>query len=130
MIAIAAILTGCNAKNQDVSKLKTVETHKAGDLNLVLMNDIGELKQGQNDFVLQFQNQQGQPIEVGAVQFQSSMIMPGMAPMSGDSEIAPAGQTGTYRVKANFADSGSWRFTVEWSGPRGQGKTTFNTNVR
>ena len=128
--AIAVSLAGCKSGSLDVSKLKPIETHKVGDINVVLMNDTGELKQGQNNFVVQFQNQQGQPVDVGEVQLGSNMSMPGMAPMSGESEITPAGQTGTYRVKSNFAMSGAWHFTVNWNGPRGQGKTAFNSSVR
>ena len=130
VLAIAVSLVGCKSSSLDVSKLKPIETHKVGDINVVLMNDTGELKQGQNDFVVQFQNQQGQPVEVGDVQLGSNMSMPAMAPMSGESEITPAGQTGTYRVKSNFAMSGAWHFTVNWSGPQRQGKTAFNSNVR
>jgi hypothetical protein len=129
-IGIAAALTGCNTSRNEIDNLKPMEMHEAGDINLVLMNDAGELKQGQNDFVVRFQDKQGRPVDVRAVQFGSSMAMPGMAPMSGDSEVTPAGQTGAYRVKSNFAMSGAWHFTVEWSGPRGQNKTAFNTNVR
>jgi YtkA-like len=129
-LGVAAVLTGCNAGRNEIDNLKPVETHEAGDINLVLMNDAGELKQGQNDFVVRFQDKQGHPVDVRAVQFGSSMAMPGMAPMSGDSEVTPAGQTGAYRVKSNFAMSGAWHFTVEWSGPQGQNKTAFNTNVR
>jgi hypothetical protein len=129
-LIVATVLVSCSTNKDETSHLKPVETQKVGDLNLVLMNDTGELKEGKNDFVVQFQNQQGQPVDVGAVQFGSSMAMPSMAPMSGESEATPAGQSGTYRVKSNFAMSGSWRFTVEWNGPQGQGKTTFNTNVR
>jgi hypothetical protein len=130
VVSIAAILAGCNSSQNSTSNLKSVETHQAGDISVVLMNDTGELKQGQNEFVVQFRNQQGQAVDVGAVQVGSSMAMPGMAPMSGESEVAPAGQAGTYRVKSNFAMSGAWHFTVEWSGPQGQNKTAFNTNVR
>jgi YtkA-like len=129
-LAVAVSLVGCKGNSLDVSKLKPFETHKVGDINVVLMNDTGELKQGQNDFVVQFQNQQGQPVDVGEVQLGSNMSMPSMAPMSGESEITPAGQTGTYRVKSNFAMSGAWHFTINWNGPQGQGKTAFNSNVR
>ena len=129
-LAVAVSLVGCKGNSLDVSKLKPIETHKVGDINVVLMNDTGELKQGQNDFVVQFQNQQRQPLEVGEVQLGSNMSMPSMAPMSGESEITPAGTTGTYRVKSNFAMSGAWHFTINWNGPRGQGKTAFNSNVR
>ena len=129
-LAVAISLVGCKSSGLDVSKLKPIETHKVGDINVVLMNDTGELKQGKNDFVVQFQNQQGQPVEVGEVQLGSNMSMPSMAPLSGESEITPAGQTGTYRVKSNFATSGPWLFTVNWNGPQGQGKTAFNSTVR
>jgi hypothetical protein len=129
-LVVTISLVGCKSSGLDVSKLKAIETHKVGDINVVLMNDTGELKQGQNDFVVQFQNQHGQPLDVGEVQLGSNMSMPAMAPMSGESEITPAGQTGTYRVKSNFAMSGAWHFTVIWNGPRGQGKTAFNSNVR
>lgn len=130
VLGVAISLGGCKSSGLDVSKLKPIETHKVGDINVVLMNDTGELKQGQNDFVVQFQNHQGQPVDVGEVQLGSNMSMPSMAPMSGESEITPAGPTGTYRVKSNFAMSGAWHFTINWNGPQGQGKTAFNSNVR
>jgi len=83
-VATAVTLVGCKSSGLDVSRLKPIETHKVGELNVVLMNDTGELKQGHNDFVVQFQNQQGQPVEVGEVQLGSNMSMPSMAPMSGE----------------------------------------------
>src|SRR5260370_21408019 len=86
-LAVAVSLVGCKGNSLDVSKLKPIETHKVGDINVVLMNDTGELKQGQNDFVVQFQNQQGQPVDVGEVQLGSNMSIPSMAPMSGEAEI-------------------------------------------
>lgn len=121
---------GCDAKKVDTGNMKEVATHVVGSVNVVLLNGNGELKQGQNEFVLQFRDPKGQPIEVRNVQLGSSMSMPSMAPMTGDSEITPSGQAGTYRVKSNFAMSGAWHFTVSWDGPSGQGSTAFNSNVR
>jgi len=121
---------GCGAEKVDTENLKEVATHAVGNVTVVLLNGTGELKQGQNEFVVQFRDPKGQPIDVGNVQLGSSMSMPSMAPMSGDSEITPAGQTGTYRVKSNFAMSGAWHFTVSWNGPSGQGSAAFNSNVR
>jgi hypothetical protein len=129
LLVVGAI--GCKGNNADATAgLKPFETRNAGNVAVVLLNDAGELKQGQNDFVVQFRNPQGQPVDVGEVQLGSSMAMPGMAPMSGDSQITPAGQPGTYRVKSNFGMSGAWHFTVSWKGSNGQGSTAFNTNVR
>jgi hypothetical protein len=121
---------GCGAKTPDTASLKEVATHTVGNVTVVLLNSAGELKQGQNEFVVQFRDSKGQPVDVGNVQLGSSMTMPSMAPMSGNSELTPSGQTGTYRVKSNFAMSGAWHFTVSWSGPYGQGNTAFNSNVR
>ena len=130
MLFLILGFTGCGAKKVDTENLKEVAAHVVGDVAIVLLNSTGDLKQGQNEFVIQFLDPKGQPINVGDVQLGSSMSMPSMAPMSGDSEITPTGQTGTYRVKSNFAMSGAWHFTVAWSGPRGQGSTAFNSNVR
>ena len=129
-IVLAVGLTGCNRNKVDTGNLKPVETRTIGNITVLLMNTTGELKQGQNDFIVQFRDRQGQPIDVGDVQLSSSMTMPAMAPMSGDSEITATGQKGTYRVKSSFAMSGAWHFTIAWNGPYGQGNTAFNSNVR
>jgi hypothetical protein len=129
MVVLGLALMACSGK-VDTTNLKPIETRTVGNTTVVLMSSTGELKQGQNDFVLQFRDQQGQPVDVGTVQLGSSMSMPGMAPMSGNSEPEPAGQAGTYRVRSNFAMSGAWRFTIAWNGAHGQGSTSFNTNVR
>ena len=130
MLFLTLGFAGCGAKKVNTENLKEVATHVVGDVAIVLLNGTGELKQGQNEFVVQFRDSKGQPIDVGDVQLGSSMSMPSMAPMSGESEITPAGQTGTYRVKSNFAMSGAWHFTLDWNGPQGQGKAAFNSNVR
>jgi hypothetical protein len=130
MLFFVLDFTGCGAKKVNTENLKEVATHVVGNVTIVLLNDTGDLKQGQNQFVVQFRDAKGQPVNVSDVQLGSSMSMPSMAPMSGDSEITPSGETGTYRVKSNFGMSGSWHFTVSWNGPSGQGTTAFNSNVR
>ena len=124
------VLAGCNGDKVNLSSLKPAATRTVGKLTIVLLNKNGELMQGQNDFVIQFKDDQGQPADVGDVQLGSNMSMPGMSPMSGDAELAPAGQTGVYKVTSNFAMSGAWHFTLSWNGPYGHGHTSFNNNVR
>lgn len=123
-------LMGCSESRVDTGNLKPVDTRSVGKLTVVLLNGTGELKQGQNEFVVQFKDDKGQLVDVGEVQLGSSMSMPSMAPMSGDSELTATGQAGTYRVKSNFGMSGSWHFTISWNGKQGQGSTAFNSNVR
>ena len=130
LMMFALVTAGCNRNKVDITALKPAATRTVGKLTIVLLNKSGELMQGQNEFVVQFKDDQGQPTDVGDVQLGSSMSMPSMAPMSGDSEITPTGQTGIYNVSSNFAMSGAWHFTLSWNGPYGQGHTTFNSNVR
>ena len=130
LLTFIFVLAGCNSGKVDVNSLKPAATRTVGKLTVVLLNKSGELIQGQNEFVVQFKDDQGQPADVGDVQLGSSMSMPSMAPMSGDAEITPTGQTGIYKVTSNFAMSGAWHFTLSWNGPYGHGHTNFNNNVR
>ena len=124
------VLAGCNGDKVNLSSLKPAATRTVGKLTIVLLNKNCELMQGQNEFVIQFKDDQGHPADVGDVQLGSNMSMPGMSPMSGDAELTPAGQTGVYKVTSNFAMSGAWHFTLSWNGPYGHGHTSFNNNVR
>src|ERR1700692_4373138 len=124
------VVAGCSGDKVNLSSLKPAATRTVGKLTIVLLNKTGELTQGQNEFVVQFKDDQGQPADVGDVQIGSNMSMPGMAPMSGDAGVTKTKQTGIYKVTSNFAMSGAWHFTLSWDGPQGQGHTTFNSNVR
>jgi YtkA-like len=130
LLSFIFVLAGCNGDKVDVSSLKPAATKTAGKVTIVLLNKTGELTQGQNEFVVQFKDDQGQPVDVGDVQIGSNMSMPGMAPMSGDAGVTQTKQTGIYKVTSNFAMSGAWHFTLSWDGPQGHGHTTFNSNVR
>jgi YtkA-like len=130
LLTFILAVAGCSRDKVNLSSLKPAATRTVGKLTIVLLNKSGELMQGQNEFVVQFKDEQDQPADVGDVQIGSSMSMPSMAPMSGDSELTPTGQTGVYKVTSNFAMSGAWHFTLSWNGPYGQGHTTFNSNVR
>ncbi len=112
LLTFILAVAGCSGDNVNLSSLKPAATRTAGKLTIVLLNKSGELMQGQNEFVVQFKDDQGQPADVGDVQIGSSMSMPSMAPMSGDSELTPTGQTGIYKVTSNFAMSGAWHFTL------------------
>jgi hypothetical protein len=130
LLSFVFVLAGCKGDQVDLSTLKPATTKTAGKLTVILLNKTGELTQGQNEFVVQFKDDQGQPADVGDVQLGSNMSMPGMSPMSGDAEIMQTKQTGIYKVTSNFAMSGAWHFTLSWNGPQGQGHATFNSNVR
>ena len=129
-LALTALILGA-CKSAAVAETKEIQTQRAGDLAIVLLNEKGELAMGQNRFIIAFRSAgDNQPIDVGTVTVGSSMAMPGMAPMTAPMELAPAGPAGQYLVKSEFGMSGAWKFEVRWDGPAGRGTTSFNTNVR
>jgi hypothetical protein len=122
-------LNACNSAPPAAAK--EIQTERNKDLAISLMNEKGELAMGQNRFIVAFKSvANNQPVDVGAVTVGSSMAMPGMAPMTAQIELEPAGATGQYAAKGDFAMSGAWKFEVRWDGPAGKGSATFNTNVR
>ena len=123
------MLGGC--KSTAVAETKEIQAQRTKDLVIALLNEKGELVMGQNRFIIAFRSaSNNQPIDVGTVTVGSSMAMPGMAPMTAPIELEPAGTTGQYTAKSDFAMSGAWKFEVRWDGPAGRGTASFNTNVR
>lgn len=129
-LALTALILGA-CKSTPVTEAKEIQTQRAQDLVIVLLNDKGELAMGQNRFIIAFRSvADSKPVDVGTVTVGSSMAMPGMAPMTAPIELEPAGTPGQYIAKGDFAMSGAWKFEVRWNGPAGIGTTSFNTNVR
>ena len=128
-VTLAALaLAAC--KSNAVAETKEIQTVRTPDMVIALLNEKGEMAMGQNRFVIAFRSANNQPIDVGSVTVGSSMAMPGMAPMTAPIELEPAGSTGHYAAKGDFAMSGSWKLEVRWDGPAGRGAASFNTNVR
>jgi hypothetical protein len=129
LVLTTVILSAC--KSTAVADTKEIQTQRTQDLLIALLNEKGELAMGQNRFIIAFRSAgNNQPVDVGAVTVGSSMAMPGMAPMTAQIELEPAGPTGQYVAKSDFAMSGAWKFELRWDGPAGRGATSFNTNVR
>lgn len=127
--AILLLPSACN--NTSPAAAKEIQTERTRDLAISLLNEKGELAMGKNRFIVAFRSSAtSQPVDAGTVTVGSSMAMPGMAPMTAPIELEPAGATGQYVAKGEFAMSGAWKFEVRWEGPAGKGSATFNTNVR
>jgi hypothetical protein len=110
--------------------LKPIHTQKTKDVVVTLQNEAGQLKEGKNDFVLEFTSAQDKkPVDVGKVSLNTSMAMPGMAPMVVGATLTPEGP-GRYRGTIEFADRGARQVTVTWDGQAGKGSTKFSVPVR
>ena len=70
------------------------------------------------------------PVDAGQVTLNTSMPMPGMAPMIAGAVLKPEGGVGRYRGSISFPDRGDRQVTVAWDGPAGKGSTKFTVPVR
>ena len=110
---------------------KTIVTHKTKDVVVTLKNDAGQWKEGKNSFVLEFTSATDQkPVDAGKVALNTSMTMPGMAPMVAGAKLTPDKTPGRYLGTIDFPDKGARQVTVRWDGPAGKGSTKFSVSVR
>ena len=110
--------------------MKPIHAQKAKEIVVTLQNEAGQWKQGKNEFVLEFTSAQDKkPVDVGKVSLDTSMAMPGMAPMVTGATLAPEA-LGRYRGTIDFPDRGTRQVTVTWDGPAGKGSTKFSVPVR
>jgi Cu(I)/Ag(I) efflux system membrane protein CusA/SilA len=107
-----------------------LQTVRTGDLAITLSNPTGELRQGANNFRIEFRSARtNAPVNVGDVRLNAAMAMPGMT-MAGTTTVTPGQGPGVYEAKGDFAMSGSWDMTLEWNGPAGRGSAAFKGSVQ
>ena len=107
-----------------------LQTVRSGDLAITLSNPTGELRQGANNFRIEFRSARtNMPVNVGDVRLNAAMTMPGMA-MAGTTSVTPGDRTGIYEARGDFAMAGSWQMTLEWDGPAGRGSAAFKGSVQ
>jgi len=128
-IVASLVLSGTSAV-VFAADAKAIHTQKTKDIVITLESESGRWKQGKNDFVLTFTSAQDKKaVEAGKVSLNTSMAMPGMAPMVTGANLSPDGP-GRYRGTIEFPDRGTRQVTVAWDGPAGKGSTKFSVPVR
>jgi hypothetical protein len=118
------------APQDEATSGAVLQTVRSGDLAITLSNPAGELRQGANDFRIEFRSARTNArVNVGDVRLNAAMMMPGMA-MTGTTTVTPGERPGVYQAKGEFAMSGSWDMTLEWDGPAGRGSAAFKGSVQ
>ena len=70
--------------------LKVIKSQKTKDVSVSLLNETGQWKSGKNEFVVAFTStKDNRPVDVGKVTLNTSMPMPGMAPMIAGATLQP-----------------------------------------
>ena len=127
---LLGVLTTVGGDAAQAADMKPIHAQKVKDVVVTLENDSGQWKPGKNDFVLTLTSTQDKkPVDAGKVSLNTSMAMPGMAPMLAGATLTPE-STGRYRGTVDFADRGTRQVTVTWDGPAGKGSTKFSVPVR
>jgi len=130
MVAAVLILAG-SLGMADAADLKVIKTQKAKDVSISLLSESGQWKPGKNDFIVAFTSaNDNSPLDAGKVTLNTSMAMPGMAPMIAGATLTPDTTPGRYRGAVSFPDGGDRQVTVSWDGPAGKGSTKFTVPVR
>ena len=107
-----------------------VQTVRSGYVEIVLRSPDAALRQGRNNFTIEFRRQDtGELLDVGTVRASANMPMPGMA-MSSGLQVTRSGVPGRYVATAEFRMSGAWQMAIEWNGPAGQGSVNFQGSVQ
>lgn len=130
-VALMALLSAGGQINMAWSaELKVIQTHKTKEMVITLMSESGQLTKGHNSFVLEFTSSTTkQRLDVGKVAFDTSMAMPGMAPMVAGATITLDKVPGRYLATITFQDTGTRQVTLTWDGPAGKGSTRFSVPV-
>ena len=89
----------------------------------------GDLRNKESDLLLEFRNNAGELVDVGAVKFDLNMDMPGMT-MRDAGRIQATGTPGQYRVKTSPSMAGDWRASVSYDGPHGHSATSVLLSVQ
>jgi YtkA-like len=111
--------------------LKPIHTQKTKDVVITLKSESGQWKPGKNAFVVEFTSvKDNSPVDAGKVTLNTSMPMPGMAPMIAGARLTPDKTPGRYASTIDFPDAGTRQVTVTWNGAAGKGSTKFSIPVR
>ena len=128
---VMAVVVAAGLVTGEWADEKTIATHKTKDVVVTLKNDAGQWKEGKNSFVLEFTSaKDNKPVDAGKVRLNTSMSMPGMAPMVAGATLTPDKTPGRYLGTIEFPDKGARQVTVTWDGPAGKGSTKLSVSVR
>jgi len=104
-------------------------TQTVNDLTITFSSPGGQLKNGDNDVLIEFRDSSGSLIDVGNVKFELNMNMTRMQMHEG-ANIQPTGAPGRYRAKIKVGMAGDWAGKLSYDGPRGRGETTVTLSAK
>ena len=123
---LALMLAGCSGAS---TKLTEIQRVRSGTLDVVVLSTHEALKQ-KDSVTIEFRStSNGNLVDVGDVKGSASMSMSG-TPMLGSVDVKRGDQPGRYTADMQLDMAGTWRLSLEWKGPAGQGSASFSSSVQ
>jgi len=127
ILVLAVSAARCSRAEAPEIELQRV---KSGALDVVLLSPRGALRHGKDTCVIEFRSApDGKLVDVGNVRVTANMPMPGM-PMFGNVDVQRTDVPGRYAATVQLEMAGTWRMTIQWEGPAGQGSVSFAGTVQ
>ena len=129
-VVLAVVVAAACGRAKDTAKLTELQRLRSGMLDVVLLSPHDGLRHGKDTFVIEFRSVSGgNLIDVGNVRGSANMPMPGM-PMFGSIDVLRTEAVGRYAASSDVEMAGTWRMTIQWDGPAGQGSVSFPAVVQ
>ncbi len=132
-IGVMALMTGCSGgkSNSEVVAGKTITSIKGHNITATMSNARGNFTEGANDFVLDFKDDGGSTVDVGAITLYFDMPAMGSMPyMKSDAVVTTTAKPGVFRGTVSLEMKGTWRGKMLYVGPEGQSEMIFAINAQ
>ena len=127
----ALFIVACTKSTTDSTAGKPIATITVNNLQATVSNTTGQLKSGEQEVTLAFNDTAGKPVDVGAVSLNFHMpAMGSMAAMNNAVAFTTTATPGVYNGKVNIEMAGEWQGQLAYEGPAGKGKATFSVTAR
>jgi len=134
LFAIGAWVAACKSKSEGNATKpagEVVKSVEVENLTATLLTNTGQIKHGDQELTLAFNDATGKSVDVGAVSLNFHMpAMGSMAAMNESVAFTTSGTTGVYIGKVKIPMGGEWLGQLAYEGPAGKGKTTFSVTAR
>ena len=126
-LVVASTAAGCGRQDAALTELQRL---RSGGVDVVLLSPRDVLRHGKDTFIIEFRSTSaGSLTDVGSVHGSANMPMAG-TPMFGTIDVKRTDVAGRYEAESEIEMAGTWRMTVQWEGPAGQGSVTFPATVQ
>ena len=117
------------AKQPQPAQGKLIAESKSGNIKLVMTNPTGKLKEGDNTLTIEFQDQQGKPVDIGTGTVWLEMPhMGAMSAMRANAKLLTTQTPGVYDASVRLDMAGTWNLHAKYKGPAGEGQIDLEIN--